>query len=175
MVFIKQFCKACLVPYYYLIPSVFLFCIVGAYANELDMYDLIALLVFSAIGIIMRRYGWPRPPLLVAVVLGAQVQQYLWLSVDRYGLEWMTFPSVIILGLMIVATVAYPFIRNWLQNRKMMDMDVLHELVRSQEKGSLVIGVVLIGIFTFMIVHGDEMAGCVLRCRSISSRDWVCF
>jgi hypothetical protein len=22
------------------------------------------------------------------------VQQYLWLSVDRYGVEWMTFPSV---------------------------------------------------------------------------------
>ena len=152
MVFIKQFCKACMVPYYYMIPSVFLFCIVGAYGNELDLNDLIALLVFSALGIIMRRYGWPRPPLLVAVVLGAQVQQYLWLSVDRYGLEWMTFPSVIILFLLIVATVAYPFIRNWLQKRKMMDMDVLHELVRSQEKGSLVIGVSLIGIFIFMIV-----------------------
>jgi hypothetical protein len=156
MAFTKQFCKACLVPYYYMIPSVFLFCIVGAYGNELDLYDLVALLVFSAIGIIMRRYGWPRPPLLVAVVLGAQVQQYLWLSVDRYGLEWMTFPSVIILALLIVATVAYPFIRNYLQNRKMMDMDVLHELTRSQEKGSLVIGGALMAIFTGMIVAGTK-------------------
>ena len=42
-------------------PSGFLFCIVGAYGNELDMYDLVALLFFSALGIIMRRYGWPRP------------------------------------------------------------------------------------------------------------------
>ncbi|HET7681807.1 MAG TPA: tripartite tricarboxylate transporter permease [Xanthobacteraceae bacterium] len=156
MIFVKQFCKACMVPYYYMIPSVFLFCIVGAYGNELDMYDLVTLLIFSALGIIMRRYGWPRPPLLVAVVLGAQVQQYLWLSVDRYGLEWMTFPSVIVLGLLIVVTVAYPFIRNYIQSRKMMDMDVLHELVRSQEKGSLVIGTALIGIFIFMIVMGTK-------------------
>jgi hypothetical protein len=156
MVFTKQFCKACLVPYYYMIPSVFLFCIVGAYGNELDMYDLVTLLVFSALGIIMRRYGWPRPPLLVAVVLGGQVQQYLWLSVDRYGLEWMTFPGVVVLGLLIVATVAYPFIRNYLQSRKMMDMDVLHELIRSQEKGSLIISIALIGIFTAMIIAGFQ-------------------
>lgn len=156
MAFTKQFCKACLVPYYYMIPSVFLFCVVGAYGNELDLYDLVALLFFSALGIIMRRYGWPRPPLLVAVVLGVQVQQYLWLSVDRYGLEWMTFPSVIILFLMIVATVAYPFIRNYLANRKMMDMDVLHELIRSQEKGSLIMGVALIAIFSGMIAMGTK-------------------
>lgn len=156
MAFTKQFCKACLVPYYYMIPSVFLFCIVGAYGNELDLYDLLALLFFSALGIIMRRYGWPRPPLLVAVVLGAQVQQYLWLSVDRYGLEWMLFPSVIVLALLIVATVAYPFIRNYLANRKMMDMDVLHELTRSQEKGSLAMGIALIGIFTGMIIMGQR-------------------
>jgi TctA family transporter len=156
MVFVKQFCRACMVPYYYMIPSVFLFCIVGAYGNELDMYDLIALLVFSALGIVMRRYGWPRPPLLVAVVLGAQVQQYLWLSVDRYGLEWMLHPGVVILFLLIVATVAYPFIRNWLQNRKMMDMDVLHELVRTQEKGSLVMCFALVVIFTAMIIAGQR-------------------
>jgi putative tricarboxylic transport membrane protein len=156
MLFIKQFVKACMVPYYYMIPSVFLFCIVGAYGNELDMYDLIALLFFSALGIIMRRYGWPRPPLLVAVVLGAQVQQYLWLSVDRYGLEWMLFPSVIFLFLLIVATVAYPFIRNWLQSRKMMDMDVLHELTRSQEKGSLVMCLFLVALFVGMIIMGQR-------------------
>ena len=156
MVFVKQFCRACMVPYYYMIPSVFLFCIVGAYGNELDIKDLIALLFFSALGIIMRRYGWPRPPLLVAVVLGAQVQQYLWLSVDRYGLEWMLFPSVIFLFLLIVATVAYPFIRNWLQSRKMMDMDVLHELTRSQEKGSLVMCLFLVALFVVMIIMGQR-------------------
>jgi len=156
MAFTKQFAKACLVPYYYMIPSVFLFCVVGAYGNELDSNDLIALLFFSAIGIIMKRYGWPRPAMLVAVVLGAQVQQYLWLSVDRYGLEWMLFPSVIMLALFIAATVAYPFIRNYLAGRKMMDMDVVHELTRAQEKGSLIIGCALIVIFLGMIAMGTR-------------------
>ena len=156
MAFTKQFSKACLVPYYYMIPSVFIFCAVGAYGNELDFQDLIALLVFSALGILMKRYGWPRPAMLVAVVLGAQVQQYLWLSVDRYGVEWMLFPSVIILALLIVATVAYPFIRNHLAGKKMMDMDVVHELTRAQEKGSLVMSGTLVLIFIGMIIMGTR-------------------
>jgi TctA family transporter len=152
MAFTKQFCKACLVPYYYMIPSVFIFCAIGAFANELDIADLIALVFWSIVGIVMRRYGWPRPPLLIAVVLGPQVQQYLWLSVDRYGTEWMAFPSVIIIGLLIAVTIAYPYIRNWMSGTKAMDMDTKAEIERAQEKGTLVTSAILFAIFIFMIV-----------------------
>jgi len=152
MAFTKQFCKACLVPYYYMIPSVFLFCAIGAYANELDISDLIALVFWSIVGIVMRRYGWPRPPLLIAVVLGPQVQQYLWLSVDRYGVEWLTFPSVMIIGALLVLTIVYPYIRNYLAGTKQMDMDTTHELVRDQTKGTLVTSLILFATFVAMIV-----------------------
>jgi TctA family transporter len=152
MAFTKQFCKACLVPYYYMIPSVFLFCAIGAYANELDIADLIALVFWSIVGIVMRRYGWPRPPLLIAVVLGPQVQQYLWLSVDRYGVEWLTFPSVMIIGALLVLTIVYPYIRNYLAGTKQMDMDTSHELVRDQTKGTLVTSLILFVTFTAMII-----------------------
>jgi putative tricarboxylic transport membrane protein len=152
MAFTKQFCKACLVPYYYMIPSVFIFCAIGAFANELDISDLIALVFWSIVGIVMRRYGWPRPPLLIAVVLGPQVQQYLWLSVDRYGVEWLTFPSVMIIGGLIALTIAYPYIRNWMSGKKAMDMDTAHELVRAQEKGTLVTSGILFVTFIAMMI-----------------------
>jgi putative tricarboxylic transport membrane protein len=152
MAFTKQFCKACLVPYYYMIPSVFIFCAIGAFANELDISDLIALVFWSIVGIVMRRYGWPRPPLLIAVVLGPQVQQYLWLSVDRYGVEWLTFPSVMIIGALIALTIAYPYIRNWMSGKKAMDMDTAHELVRAQEKGTLVTSGILFVTFIAMMI-----------------------
>jgi putative tricarboxylic transport membrane protein len=152
MAFTKQFCKACLVPYYYLVPSVFLFCAVGAYGHQLDMGDLLSLLFFSVVGIVMRRYGWPRPPLLVAVVLGGQLQQYLWLSVDRYYLDWLLFPSVIGLGILIAITVTYPYIRRRLAGQQAGDMDVLHELPRAQEKGSLFVGGILAAVFIAMAI-----------------------
>lgn len=156
MAFTKQFCKACLVPYYYLVPSVFLFCAVGAYGHELDMNDLLALLFFSVVGIVMRRYGWPRPPLLVAVVLGPQVQQYLWLSVGRYYLDWLLFPSVIGLAILLAFTIAYPYIRRRLARQKAGDMDVVHELARAQEKGSLFIAAVLLVTFVAMSVTATQ-------------------
>lgn len=155
MAFAKQFTKACMVPFYYMVPSVLLFCVVGAYSHTLEYADLVALIVFSTIGIFMKKYGWPRPPVLVAVVLGPQVQQYLWLSTDLYGMGWMLHPSVLLLSLLVFGTIAYPFIRRYRSKRKeTMDMDVVSELVRTQERGSLAISGVLAAVFVLMIVIG---------------------
>jgi putative tricarboxylic transport membrane protein len=152
MGFAKQFSKACMVPFYYMVPSILLFCLIGAYGHNLDFNDLVSFLVFSTIGIFMKKYGWPRPPMLVAVVLGTQVQQYLWLSMDLYQFEWMLHPSVLALSLLLIGTIAWPFIRRWRSKQAAMDMDVTHELVRAQEKGSLVISGILIAIFIGMVV-----------------------
>jgi TctA family transporter len=156
MAFTKQFTKACLIPYYYMIPAVFLFCAVGAFGHSFDFNDLYALLFFSAVGIFMRRYGWPRPPLLVSVVLGPQVQQYLWLSVDLYGWEWLLFPSVLLLAALTVLTVFYPLFRRRREGREASDMDVLHELTRSHEKGSIGMSAVLVAVFILMLVMGTR-------------------
>lgn len=147
--FAPQFAKACMIPFYYLVPSVFIFCAVGAFGNTLDFNDLITLLVFSAVGIVMKKYGWPRPPLLVAVVLGPQVQQYLWLSVDLYNFEWIYHPSVLIIAAIIVATIALPMWRS--RGQEKSDMDIVSEIGRLQERGSLVIEIVLIVMFAMMI------------------------
>jgi hypothetical protein len=82
------------------------------------------------------------------------VQQYLWLSVDLYGVDWMLFPSVLVLAALTALTVAYPFIRRWQQGKKNIDMDVAHELVRAQEKGSLGMSGVLVVMFLTMLAMG---------------------
>jgi TctA family transporter len=58
----------------------------------------------------MRRYGWPRAPLVLGVVLGKKMELYLWLSYTRYGFEWLTRPMVIGLILLFIASTAYPII-----------------------------------------------------------------
>lgn len=155
MAFTRQFSKACLIPYYFMIPSVFLFCAVGAYGHGNDMNDLYALLVCSAIGVFMKRYGWPRPPLLVALVLGPQVQQYLWLSVDLYNYDWLLFPSVLIMAAFVALTIIVPVVRLRIGRKKAIDMDLTHELERTQERGSLIMCLVLVGLFAMMIKMGQ--------------------
>ena len=153
LVFAKQFAKACMVPFYDLVPAVLLFCVVGAFSVNLDFDDLIAFLVFSVIGIFLKRYGWPRAPIMVSVVLGPQIQQYLWLSTDRYGLEWMKFPSVIGLAIMIAITIALPFYRMRKKKQKAIAMDLGDEFRRPVEIGSIAMCVGLIAMFSFMIIY----------------------
>ena len=157
LAFAPQFARACMVPFFYLVPAVFLFCVIGAFGTTLDYNDLIALLVFSAIGILMKKYGWPRPPLLVAVVLGPQVQQYLWLSVDLYQYHWLLYPSVLSLALVIAVTIALPFLRRRTNGRlEKMEMDVLPEMQRRHEVGSLLMCLALGAVFLAMIAMAAQ-------------------
>lgn len=156
LIFAPQFSKACTVAYYYLVPAILMFCLVGAFSVNLDLPDLYTFVVFTIIGIILKRYGWPRPPLLVAVVLGPQVQQYLWLSVDRYGLEWLSHRGVILLLLLIIATIAWPIYRQRRSRQKAMDMDLVHEVRRPIEKGSMAVALGLAVIFGLMMWQGTH-------------------
>jgi TctA family transporter len=156
LVFAKQFSKACMVSYYYLVPAILMFCLVGAFSVNLDLPDIAAFVVFTTIGIILKRYGWPRPPLLVAVVLGPQVQQYLWLSVDRYGYEWMTHTGVIIIFLIIIATICWPIYRQHRAKTGPMDMELVHEVRRPIEQGSIALALTLAAIFAYMVWQGTH-------------------
>ena len=42
---------------------------IASFSASYSYLDLLTLGVFSTIGVFMKRFGWPRPPLLVAVVL----------------------------------------------------------------------------------------------------------
>jgi hypothetical protein len=79
------------------------------------------------IGFFMKRYGWPRPPVLVAVVLGPQLQGYLWLTTDLYGYSWVTHLDVLAIFGIIVVTVLYPILRKRKVGDKKADTDIVTE------------------------------------------------
>jgi hypothetical protein len=53
----------------------------------------------------MKQLGWPRAPFLVGFVLTKPTEQYLWLSISRYGLEWLSRPGVIVMALLLLASI----------------------------------------------------------------------
>jgi TctA family transporter len=112
--FSNTFAKLSIAPFYIIVPMTLIMCMVAAFSASYSYNDLITLGIFSVIGILMKRYAWPRPPLLVAVVLGPQLQNYLWLTVERYDSgEWLTRPGVIVIGLVIIATIASPILKHF--------------------------------------------------------------
>jgi putative tricarboxylic transport membrane protein len=55
----------------------------------------------------MRRYGYPRPAMILGLVLGDLMEKYLYRSVASYGFSWLSRPAVIIL--LVLAAVSFVF------------------------------------------------------------------
>ena len=94
-----------------LLPFLALLTFVGAYTNNNSMGDVVVTLIFGALGYFMVRYGWPRAPLVLGLVLGEIAERYLWISTARYGTEWLGRPLVLLLIALTVIVIAVPFLQ----------------------------------------------------------------
>lgn len=63
------------VPYKILFPMILLFCLIGAYSVNNNPADMIVMLFFGVLGYLLRKYGYELAPLVLAFVLGPQMEQ----------------------------------------------------------------------------------------------------
>src|SRR5919202_828337 len=96
-----------------LIPFLILLVFVGAFTTNNDYLDLVVMLMFGALGWAMVALGWPRPPLVLGLVLGKLSETYLYLSVGRYDWAWLTRPLVVVLFVVALVAVLHPAIEAW--------------------------------------------------------------
>ena len=89
--------KLSIVRYTLLLPSIMAIVFVGAFQGSGSWGDLYVLLLFGLIGWAMKRLRWPRPPLILGLVLGVLIERYLSISILRYGADWLARPGVIAL------------------------------------------------------------------------------
>jgi putative tricarboxylic transport membrane protein len=109
--FIRHLAKVTLVRGSLLIPPVLVLIYLGAFAEKNAFEDLYLVLAFGVLGWAMEKLGWPRPPLILGLVLGPLAENRLFLSVDNYGWGWLTRPGVLILIALLLAGLLYPYLR----------------------------------------------------------------
>lgn len=66
---IKPSVKVFSLPREVLLPIVILFCVVGAFAEKMAMFDVYLMLGFGILGFIMRKTGFPVGPMVLGVIL----------------------------------------------------------------------------------------------------------
>jgi TctA family transporter len=110
--FTRQLAGITKLPVHHLFPVLIVLIFLAAYQSTTDWGDLVALLGFSAIGISMKRFGWPRPPLIVGIVLQRLAETYFFLTTKLYGFSWLTRPVVIILFVLTVWTIVHAVMRH---------------------------------------------------------------
>jgi TctA family transporter len=98
-----QLAKLAQVRYSIMVPIIFIFVLMGAFSVTRDPADLIGVVGFGMLGYFMRRFGYPRPALILGLVLGGLMERYLYRSMASYGLTWLMRPAVMVL-LLLAAT-----------------------------------------------------------------------
>ncbi len=92
-----QLAKLAEVRYSLMVPIIFIFVLMGAFSVNRDPIDLLVVVVFGVIGYLMRRFGYPRPAMILGLVLGGLMETYLYRSMASYGFTWLARPSVMVL------------------------------------------------------------------------------
>ena len=92
-----QLAKLAQVRYAVMVPIIFILVLMGAFSVNRDPIDLLVVVVFGIIGYLMRRFGYPRPAMILGLVLGGLMETYLYRSMASYGFSWLARPSVIVL------------------------------------------------------------------------------
>jgi putative tricarboxylic transport membrane protein len=104
------------VPYHFLAAGVLVFCIIGAYSVNNSAFDVGTMIAFGAVGYVLRKGGFPAAPLILAMILGPQLERTLQQSLIGAGGDPRVFlQRPISAGLLLVAAglVLSPAIR-WL-------------------------------------------------------------
>ncbi len=111
--FSAKFALLATLRYTLILPSVLSIVYVGAFSGSRQWGDLFVLMLFGALGWIMKQLKWPRPPLLLGIVLGDVFERYMFISVERYGWDWLMRPMVVVLFGFAIVGLLRPLVQDW--------------------------------------------------------------
>ncbi len=101
-----------------LIPVILVLIFIGSYTSNNHYGDIVVMLIFGGIGYLMVLGNIPRAPFVLGFVLGDIAENYLYISVARYGAEWLGRPVVLILLAMALAVIFYPLVQAYRSRNK---------------------------------------------------------
>lgn len=107
MMWSRQVARASFIDGHLVVPAVLLFILMGAWLQSPDLANWYCLLAFGILGFLMRKGGWPRPPLVLGFVLGPVMESALVLSQQSYSLgEVLSRPMTqLLLVILVIALV----------------------------------------------------------------------
>lgn len=97
--------KLTLVRYPLIAPFMIAIVAFAAFQPTRSFDDLLALLLVGIFGILLRRFGWPRPAFLIGFVLATQSERYLYQAVQFSGFDIFTRPIVLVIAAIIALSV----------------------------------------------------------------------
>lgn len=144
------------IRYVLIAPFMIMIVSFAAFQATRSLNDMVALLAMGAIGIFLRRFGWPRPAFLIGFALATQAERYLYQAVQFSGWGFMGRPLVLLIIAVTVLSI-------WLSLRKRPG-DSLAATVHTEGTAALagpgqvwpqvIFAAAVLAVFVFAVVSG---------------------
>lgn len=110
--------RLALVRYSIMVPVILTFILMGALSATRDPLDLLMVIIFGGLGYFMKRFAYPRPPLILGMILGSLLEKYLYISTASYGYSWLARRGVIVLLVLTIGSLVFTL---WGRREKKFD------------------------------------------------------
>jgi putative tricarboxylic transport membrane protein len=94
-----------LIPFTLIAPFMMVVITFAAFQARRDLSDLVLLLGVGLVGILLRRFGWPRPAVLIGFVLAPQAETYFYQAMQFYWWGFLARPGVLIIAAITAVSV----------------------------------------------------------------------
>jgi TctA family transporter len=109
--------KLLTVPYKWLFPAIVLFCAIGVYSTNNNSFDIWMVAIFGLIGYVFIKLGCEPAPLLLGLILGPMMEEYLRRALLISRGDWSVFltrplsASLLAVAAILLAVVLMPSIK----------------------------------------------------------------
>jgi TctA family transporter len=107
LAFVSQLAKVATLRIQLLTPLVIAVVFLASYQVTAQAGNLLTLMGFSLLGWFMKRFGWPRPPLILGLVLSAIIENYLFIALQAHGAAWLARPLVWVIAALTIISLVY--------------------------------------------------------------------
>jgi putative tricarboxylic transport membrane protein len=103
----KWVAKITTIPYALMAPFMITVICFAAFQATRDLSDLVMLLAIGVLGVLMKRFDWPRPAFLIGFVLANGMETYLYQGIQFYGTGFLAKPGVLIIGAITIISIYF--------------------------------------------------------------------
>lgn len=97
----------------YLVPAILTLVYVGAFVHQKQMNDVVVAFAFTFIGILMKKFDYSRPAMLLGFILGGYFEQYFWLSLQTRGPLFFLRPACLVIIAVTIGLYSFDAIRSF--------------------------------------------------------------
>lgn len=111
---VNWFARVTTISTRFIVPAVLVTIVLSTYAYRSSVSDSLLVMIFGAVGYYLKKYNWPRPPFVIALVLGPYFENNLHIVLQLQRLDRLVLtehPIALLLGVLTVLGLLIPWWR----------------------------------------------------------------